>query len=333
MTQSSPAYRSRIVLCRQRSAARIAAQGWAAFMRYMTTIRYIDAVARAGSIRRAAEVLAITSTALNRRILAIEEDLGAPIFERLPRGVRLNSAGEIFIHHIRNQISDMERVRAQIADLTGERRGHVAIACSQALLPYFLPEQINLYRGEHPGVTFGVHLRDRAAAEQALVDHTADLAIVFEPVRMAEFQTLLRVRQQLHAVFASDHPLAGAASVRLRECLEFPVAMPTIPYGVRHLLEVALQGSTLEARPAIESDSFEFLRSYAGADGMVSFQIPIGLPAPADGASFVSAPIDPRDVPLGILYMGQLRNRALPIAAAKFAAGISIALADRYDLC
>ena len=97
-------------------------------MRYMTTIRFIDAVARAGSIRKAADELAITSTALNRRILAVEEELGAPIFERLARGVRLNSAGEIFIHHIRNQISDMERVRTQIADLAGERRGSVAIA-------------------------------------------------------------------------------------------------------------------------------------------------------------------------------------------------------------
>ena len=75
-------------------------------MRYMTTIRFIDAVARAGSIRRAADELAITSTALNRRILAVEEELGWPIFERMARGVRLNSAGEIYIHHIRNQLSD-----------------------------------------------------------------------------------------------------------------------------------------------------------------------------------------------------------------------------------
>lgn len=302
-------------------------------MRYMTTIRFIDAVARSGSIRKAAEELAITSTALNRRILAVEEELGAPIFERLPRGVRLNSAGEIFIHHIRNQISDMERVRAQIADLAGERRGHVSIACSQALLPYFLPEQINAYRMEHPGVTFGVFLRDRAAAEEALVDHTADIAIVFEPIRMAEFHTLIRVRQQLHAVFPPDHPLAGRDKVRLRECLEYPVALPTIPYGVRHLLELALQNSTLEMRPAIESDSFEFLRSYAGAEHTVSFQIPIGLPDAGAGGAFASAPIDPKDVPIGILYMGQLRNRTLPVAAARFAAGIATVLAARYDAC
>ena len=108
-------------------------------MKHLLPLKYIDAVADAGSIRQAAERLAITSTALNRRVIAMEEELGVPIFERLPRGVRLSTAGEILVHHIRSQISDFERVKSQIADLSGERRGHVSIACSQALLPYFLP--------------------------------------------------------------------------------------------------------------------------------------------------------------------------------------------------
>jgi DNA-binding transcriptional LysR family regulator len=50
-------------------------------MRHLTTLRYVDAVARAGSIRKAAETLSITSTALNRRLLTIEEELGVQIFE------------------------------------------------------------------------------------------------------------------------------------------------------------------------------------------------------------------------------------------------------------
>ncbi|MEH6725993.1 MAG: LysR family transcriptional regulator [Hyphomicrobiales bacterium] len=194
-------------------------------MKHLTTLRYVDAIARAGSIRGAADVLSITSTALNRRILALEDDLGVPIFERLPRGVRLSSAGEILIHHIRTQLSDMERVKSQIADLSGVRRGHVSIACSQALIPYFLPEQITAYRQQHPGVTFGVHVRDRDAAEQALVDHTADLALVFEPIRMSDFQTILTAPQHIHAIMGPNHPLADHEQLRLKECLLHPVAL------------------------------------------------------------------------------------------------------------
>ena len=107
-------------------------------MKHLLPLHYIDTVARSGSIRRAAQTLAITSTALNRRILAMEEELGVPIFEGLPRGVRLSTAGELLIQHIRSQMADMERVQSQIADLSGARRGHVSIVCGQALLPCLL---------------------------------------------------------------------------------------------------------------------------------------------------------------------------------------------------
>lgn len=299
-------------------------------MKHLTTLEYIDAVVRTGSIRKAADLLSITSTALNRRILSVEEELGVQVFERHARGVRLSSAGEILIHHIRNQLSDMERVKSQIADLAGERRGHVSIASSQALLPYFLPERIAEYRREHPKVTFGVYLRDRAAAEDALVDHTADLAIVFEPVRLAEFQTIMTVRQPVYGVLSRDHPLAKGETLRLRECLMHPVALPTHPYGVRHLLELALVNSASSLNPVIESDSFEFLRNHAMAEGVISFQIPIGLPELSAMPGMVSLPLDPRDVPAGLVYMGQLRGRTLPVAAARFADQVAKVLQARY---
>ncbi len=299
-------------------------------MRHLTTLRYVDAIARIGSIRGAADSLSLTSTALNRRILALEEELGVAIFERLPRGVRLSSAGEILIHHIRSQLSDMDRVKSQIADLSGVRRGHVSIACSQALIPYFLPEQIKAYRDQHPGVTFGVHVRDRDAAEQALVDHTADLALVFEPIRMSDFQTILTAPQHIHAIMGPDHPLADQEQVRLKECLLYPVAMPTRIYGVRHLIEMALIDSGMSVDPVIESDNFEFLRSYAVAENIISFQLPIGLPDNNAGNGLLTKRIDPRDVPAGLVYFGQLRGRTLPVAVAKFADQVSKTLSARF---
>ncbi|GAB6052737.1 LysR family transcriptional regulator [Magnetospira thiophila] len=300
-------------------------------MRHLLPLRFIDAVARAGSIRKAAETLAITSTALNRRILAMEEDLGVPIFERLPRGVRLSAAGEILLHHFRAQLSDMEQVKSQIADLSGERRGHVSIACSQALLPYFLPAQISSYRSAHPAVTFSVYLRDRAAAEQALVDFSADLALVFEPVRLMDVQVLQTVRQPVYAVMTSTHPLAGQGTLRLRDCLRYPIALPTTPYGVRHLLEAAVRRTSLSLHPVVESDSFEFLRYHAQAEDIITFQIAIGLPAASESQTLVSLPLDERDVPHGALYIGQLRGRALSVAAARFANQMLGTFAERFD--
>jgi DNA-binding transcriptional LysR family regulator len=299
-------------------------------MRHLTPLHYIEAIHRAGSIRKAAETLAITSTALNRRVLALEEELGVPIFERLPRGVRLSTAGELLIQHVRSQLSDLERLKSRIADLAGERRGHVAVACSQALLPYFLPEQIASYRASHPLVTFSVLLRDRAAAEQALIDHSVDLALVFEPVRLSEFQVLATARQAVHAVMPPDHPLAGQATVRLSSCAQYPIALPTAQYGVRHLIDLAIRRSAVAATPAVESDSFEFLRRLPSQERIIGFQIPIGLPHEDGADGIVSRRLDRRDVPEGLLYLGQLRGRTLPVAAAKFAGQLERVLVDRF---
>lgn len=300
-------------------------------MRHLLIYRAIDAIAKAGSIRKAADSLAITPSALNRRILGIEEELGVEVFERMPRGVRLSTAGELLIHNIRNHMSEIERIQSQIADLSGVRRGNVSVACSQALLPYFLPQQIEKYRSVHPGVTFSAQVRDREAAEQALLDYTADIALVFEPVRLAEFQSILMVRQPIHAVMAPDHPLAQKKSVRLAECIEFPVALPSTPYGVRTLLEAAAKRKSLRLQPVVQSDSFDFLRNFARTNSAISFQIQIGLPTDGQEHGLVSRPISARDVPSGLLYLGQLRGRTLSVAATRFVDQLTSSFVESYD--
>ena len=300
-------------------------------MKHLTSLRYIEEVAKAGSIRRAADVLAITASALNRRVLSLEEELGVPIFERLPRGVRLNTAGEILLHHIRNQVSDMARVRSQIADLSGVRRGRVSVACTQALIPHFLPRQIEAYRREHPAVTFNVLVRERDSAEQALADYSADIALIFEPTRFAEFQTIMTVRQPVHCVMASSHPLATARVVRLGECLGYPLALPGAPDGLRRLLEGIASRLGARLEPAVESDSYEFLLAYAAISDAVSFQVPVGLADVSIAPGLVSRVVDTRDVPHSLLYLGQLRGRVLPVATARFADQLTGTLASEFD--
>jgi DNA-binding transcriptional LysR family regulator len=283
---------------------------------------------RAGSIRKAAEDMNLTASALNRRIRRFEDEFGAEIFERLPRGVRLNPAGELLIQHFRGQLSDLERVRSQVADLSGVRRGHVSIACSQALQPYFLPMQIARYRKEHPGVTFSVNVRDRAAAERDLSTFSSDLALVFEPVHMVEFEVLLSVPQPIHVVMAKDHPLAGKAEIRLRDCLDRPHILPTPQLGVRHLLEMAVRDSSRQLKPILEADSFEFMRHYVKHEDAIGFQIPIGLEGSGDG-DLVFKEIARRDVPVGHLLLGQMKGRALPVASARFASQLAVNLGQR----
>ena len=90
-------------------------------MKHLRTLNYIADVVRSGSVRRTADRLNITPSALTRQIQDFEQELGTPIFERLAQGMRLNSAGELVIRYIRDQTSDLEEMRSRIADLQGVR--------------------------------------------------------------------------------------------------------------------------------------------------------------------------------------------------------------------
>lgn len=294
-------------------------------MRHLLTFRLIEAVARAGSMRRAAEDMNITASALTRRIIRFEEDFGAEIFERVPGGVRLNPAGELLLHHYRVMQSDLSRVQGQVADLSGVRRGHVSIACSQALLPYFLPRQIAEYRADHPGVSFAVNVRDRSQTEQELASYSSDLALVFEPLYLVDFEVLQIIPQPVCAIMQAGHPLARRKEIRLRDCLDWPHIVPTVEYGVRHLLDTAARRNLRKLTPMVETESFELIRHYVRHENVIGFQIPIGLPDNA-GDELVYRAISDKDLKPGSLILGQKRGRTLPVASARFAVQVAAAL-------
>lgn len=294
-------------------------------MRHLLIYDMIEAVHRTGSIRKAAEDTSITASALNRRIQAFEAEFGSEIFERLPRGMRLNPAGELLLHHIRTQRQDLARVHSHVSDLSGIRRGHVKIACSQALLPYFLPHQIAAYRSEFPAVSFSVKVRDRIQAERDLATFESDLALVFEPAHMVDFQVLHSVAQPVMAVLSRAHPLADREELRLRECLEYDLVLPSPQFGVRGLLETAARRIGRVLEPAVETESFEMIRHYSSYQQAIGFQIPVGLKGSAR-PDLAMIPLSRKDSIGGELFVGHQRGRALPVAALKFARQVVTAL-------
>ena len=303
-------------------------------MRFMTSLRFIDAVAREKSIRKAAEKLAITSTALNRRILQVEDEIGQPLFERLSSGVRLNTAGELFVQYIRAQKADLARVQSQLADLSGMRRGHVRVTSGSEALRHFLPDIIARYRSEHDAVTFDLNRQHGEAAEAALATLETDLALIFEPIRSSDFQTIATTRQTVHCYMAEKHGLAQLETIRLHHLVDIPAVLPTTQSGVRQLLNVGLIRRNIDLTPVLETDSQGFTQNYLRNEEVVGFQLPIGLPrSMASGqpvGGLVARPIDIRDVPQGTLHIGQLRGRVLPVAAAKFMDLMITALSELF---
>lgn len=294
-------------------------------MNHLRFLKYIDEIARCGSIRQAAERLHVAPSAVNRRLQDIEDELGTPIFERLPRGMRLTAAGELFIGYVRSRAAELEQVRSRIEELRGVRRGTVRIAASQALAPALLPAAMDSFRRAHPLVDFKVDVADHVRALAALRAFETDLALVIGLDGAPDLRIAARTEQAVMAVMHRDHPLASAPAVRLRDCAAYPLALSNPDTAGRQLIERFLARSSLKLRPAIESNSFELLRNCVYHDRAITFQIAIG--AVTDGGQLVVRPVEDRGFPRAHLVLAYLAERRLPVIAHAFTEHLVQALA------
>jgi DNA-binding transcriptional LysR family regulator len=295
-------------------------------MRHLRLLSHVVEVARMGSIRKAAEHLNLTPSAMNRRIQDLEAEVGTPLFERRPRGVKLTTAGEMFVRYARSQIADAERMRSHVEDLRGLRRGPILIACSQALAFDFLASRIAGFQKLHPKVMFDLKVMDHDRALAALAAYEVDLALIFRPIVGPSLRVIAKIPQRLVAIVRADHPLAKKKTVRLSECAPYPAALPDRTLSGRQILDEVTARRDLHLNMLAESNSFEMLRGLVFRCNMISFQIEIGAPSGDLGMGLIGCPIDPRDVPTADLVLCQLRGRGLSVAAATFAETLAKAM-------
>jgi len=152
------------------------------------------------------------------------------------------------------------------------------------------------------------------------------LALVFRPARHLDFEPLMTLGQRLVAIMAAGHPLAARPSLRLRDCAAFPLALLDRSFAGRQMAEDAMAGSSAVFDVRLESNSFEFLRSYVARTNAITLQMELGAMPDRGETGLAMRPIDDRDGLHGALVLGQLRGRALPVAVAKFAGQLSRSL-------
>src|SRR3712207_3036430 len=117
-------------------------------------LEYFLMVAREGNVTQAARKLYTAQPSLSRQIHKLEEELGAPLFDRSHRGMRLTAVGQTFLRYVERGFAQFDAGRQAVQDLLGPEHGHVRLAFLPAVGSDLLPEALAAYRTRYPSVQF-----------------------------------------------------------------------------------------------------------------------------------------------------------------------------------
>lgn len=295
-------------------------------MLHSRMLRYLDEVARCGSIRKAAGRLNIASSAINRQILALEQEIGTPIFERARKRLRLSAAGELLIGHIRQTLKEHERVRSRIEDLKGLRRGEVSIATMDGLAGSVLAPIFARFRQNHPAIKIRTLILPVADIAGGVASGEFDLGIGFDLPPDPGLQSFAKLDTKLGAVVAPGHPLAGSAAVSFSDCIGYPLILPETGLTLRTLLEEAFIRAAVKIEPMVESNSIALIKRAVALDLGLSFLNSIEVSEERKRGELVFLPLRERQLKTQLVNLVHRAKGGLEILPSLMAEEIKLAL-------
>ncbi len=223
-------------------------------------LRYAEEVAKAGSIQGAAKELNISASAIDRQILLLESDLGVPLFERQPRGMRLTAAGEIIVVLARRWRADVSRAWLEIRQLQGVEQGGLKLAAMDSHVNGFLPVFVGRWARQYPRIRLEIDIMSTDQATSALVEGALDIAIAFNFKPQRDLHIIWSAGLPLGCVVAPDHPLAAQRQVALKEVAAYPLAVQGRSLTIRRYLESRHAWLFSEGEPPVVTNSLQLVK-------------------------------------------------------------------------
>jgi DNA-binding transcriptional LysR family regulator len=284
------------------------------------SIRYFDMIRRAGSIREAARRLHVASSAVNRQLLLLEEEIGTPLFERLPTGLRLTAAGEAFSRHVITVLQDEHRLATELDLLRGVRRGSVS-----------MPAMLTQMHRRYPTIQIHVRTCGSQQAARAVIDGEVDVGIGFAIERHDSLRQCTMGRFALGAVVPPDHPIAGLPRIGFAQCAAYPLILPAPELSLRGQLQPVIAHHKRALQVLLETSSVELAKNLAERGVGVAFQSRLGLERELREGRLVHVPLDTPSPLYSELGVYVRAGRTLPPALDAFNRIATEAIATRED--
>ncbi|KAF1070258.1 MAG: HTH-type transcriptional regulator CynR [Pseudomonas citronellolis] len=234
-------------------------------------LTYFETIAELGHLGRAAERLGRSQPALSKSVQRLEAALGARLFQREGRRIRLTPAGELMLRRARQLRQDIADTQREVRDFASGALGNVRIGCAATMAEYLLPPLIEELLQRAPQVTLSVVLGQDDVLREALRNGRLDIAVCSRIVDDEQVSSEALLEDQVVVVASRDHPLFDAA-IDLAALGRYRWVLPAPSVSSRRWIDSTFLAHDLPPpQVQIETNAVPMLPSLIARTGLLSF--------------------------------------------------------------
>jgi LysR family hydrogen peroxide-inducible transcriptional activator len=290
-------------------------------------LRYFCAIVDTGSFSRAAQQTHVSQPSLSQQIRKLEDELGARLFDRLGRAVRLTELGRTFLPRARSVLRELEAARSDVVERKTSISGPLSVGVIPTVAPYLLPPILAAFTRKYPLARVSVVEEITPRLLERLRAETLDLAVVALPleVRSHEFESRPLTVEKLYAVLPAHHQLARRKELSLGELQHDPFLLLRDGHCFRETAVAACKRARLKPRISFEGGQFSSVLSMVTAGLGVSI-VPAMAVEKRPGCCFVPVADERAVRTIGVVT---LNGRSLIRTSQAFLAHLGIPTSTR----
>lgn len=185
-------------------------------------LTYFVAVAETGSFSRAAERCNVTQPSLSQQIQKLEQELGTPLFDRLPRRVVLTDAGRALLPRAVSILAELQDIKHSMNQEADSSRGRLSVGFIPTIAPFVLPRVIKRFNQEFPEARLSVHEDLTEALVHDIVDGKLDVGITSTPIHNRLIRTEELLSEPLLVASSKANDIISRANIHVKELDKFP---------------------------------------------------------------------------------------------------------------
>ena len=247
------------------------------------------AVAETGSVSRGAARLFISQPAVSKQLSEFESALGTPLFDRLPRGMRLTEAGQVLYAHSRQLFAIQARADQALRELADLEAGRLAIGASTSISAYLLPEALSRFHLRHPGIELRLESGNTEEVQQRLREGALDIGLTEGFVEANDLTADTFHEDELVVIASPFSPYAATPLVTAARLVEYPLILREAGSGTRAVLERALRQAGLPLpSPMMTLDNTETIKRVVAAGAGVAVVSRLAISAEVATGSLIA---------------------------------------------